>query len=137
MGENQSKIYVISCNQDLKAMGMDRIRTAVDGMEEIEMALDWSKVRFVPVIANEKVQLDEGDSRVIGIEPIKVPAYAIVFGSYYGVNGMGFSSCIGTQQFKKPSEDRVADKSMFHARARAPVMPGDILGQVIIVPRKK
>lgn len=131
------KIYVISCSQNLKAMGMDRIRTAVDGMEETEMSLDWSKVRFVPVIASEKVQLDEGDSTVIAIEPIEVPAYAIVFGSYYGVNGMGFSSCIGCQQFKKPSEDRVADRSMFHARLRAPVMPGDLLGQVIIVPRKK
>ncbi len=131
------KIYVISCNQDLMSMGIDRLRTATAGLEEIEVSLDWSKVRFVPVIASKKVQFDAGESKVIDIEPIKIPAYSMVLGSYYGVNGVGFSSCIGCLQFKKFSENRVADKSMFHARVRAPIMPGDLLGQAMIVPVKK
>jgi hypothetical protein len=136
MGD-EKKIYVISCNQDLMSMGIDRVRTGVDGLEETEVSLDWSRVRFVPIIASEKVQFNEGDSKVINIEPIKVPAYSMVIGSYYGVNGVGFSSCIGCLQFKQFNEDRVADKSMFHARVRAPIMPGDLLGQAMIVPVKK
>ena len=33
------KIYVISCRQDLADIGMDRVRSAVEGLDEVEIAL--------------------------------------------------------------------------------------------------
>ena len=130
------KIYVISCSQDLQSLGMDRLRTAVEGMEEKTLSLDWSKVRLVPVIANEKVPFIEGQSEFVPIKPISIPANSTVFQSFYGVNGMGHLSCIGSQEFKRPDEDRTADISIFQSRIKASVLKGDLLGQVLIVPGK-
>ncbi|OLS29683.1 MAG: hypothetical protein ThorAB25_15080 [Candidatus Thorarchaeota archaeon AB_25] len=128
------KIYVISCSQDLQSLGMDRLRTAVEGMEERTLSLDWSKVRLVPVIANEKVAFAEGQSEFVPIKPISIPGNSTVFQSFYGVNGMGHLSCIGSQEFKRPDEDRTADMSIFQSRIKASVLKGDLLGQVLIVP---
>ncbi len=128
------KIYVISCSQDLESLGMDRLRTAVEGMDERTLSLDWSKVKLVPVIANEKVAFTEGQSEFVQIKPISIPAKSVVFQSFYGVNGMGHISCIGSTEFKKPDEDRTADMSIFQSRIKASVLKGDLLGQVLIVP---
>ncbi len=130
------KIYVISCSQDLASLGMDRLRTAMEGMEERTLSLDWSKVRLVPVVANEKVAFNEEDTQFVPIKPIQIPANAIVFQSFYGVNGMGHLSCIGCQELKKPSDERIADMSIFRSRIKASVLKGDLLGQVLIVPTK-
>lgn len=130
------KIYVISCSQELLSLGMDRLRTAVEGMEERTISLDWSKVKFVPVIANEKVAFKEGESQFVPIKPIKIDANSVVLQSYYGVNGMGHLSCIGSQEFKRPDEDRIADMSVFQSRIKASVLKGDLLGQVLIVPEQ-
>ena len=130
------KIYVISCSQDLLSLGMDRLRTSVDGMEERTLSLDWSKVRFVPVVANEKVPFTEGESKFVPIRPIKISANSVVIQSHYGVNGMGHLSCIGCQEFKRPDEDRTADMSVFQSTIKASVLKGDLLGQVLIVPGK-
>lgn len=131
------KIYVVSCNQGLASMGMNRLRTAVDGLQEVEIAMDWNNAKFVPITASEKTQFQEGKSAVVSIEPIDVPAYAVVLSSFYGSNGMGFVSCVGALEFKTHHESRIADKAMFHSHLKAPVLPGDLLGQVIVVPRKK
>jgi hypothetical protein len=131
------KIYVISCSQDLADMGMDRIRTGVEGLDEVAINLDWSKAKFVPVVADDKVPFQIGETKIVPIIPIKIPAYAMVLQSFYGVNGMGHSSCIGALEFKPPSEDRVADMSMFNSTLKASVMKGDLLGQVLIVPGTK
>jgi hypothetical protein len=128
------KIYVISCSQDLQSLGMDRLRTAVEGMEERTFSLDWSEVRLVPVIANEKVAFAEGQTEYVPIKPISIPANAMVLKSFYGVNGMGHLSCIGSQEFKQSNEDRIADMSIFQSKIKASVLKGDLLGQVLIVP---
>ncbi|MBD3408329.1 MAG: DUF22 domain-containing protein [Candidatus Lokiarchaeota archaeon] len=130
------KIYVISCSQDLASIGMDRIRTGVEGLEETTISLDWSKVRFVPVVANETVSFREDETKLVSIRPIKVPANAMVIQSMYGTNGMGHISCIGSTEFKMYNEDRVADMSMFQSRLKAKVMKDDLLGQVLVVPAK-
>lgn len=130
------KIYVISCSQDLQSMGMDRLRTAVEGLEEKTLSLDWSNTRLVPVIANKKVAFSVGESLFVPIIPISIPANSMVFQSFYGTNGMGHLSCVGSQVFKKPSEDRIADMSIFQSRIKASVLKGDLLGQVLIVPGK-
>jgi hypothetical protein len=130
------KIYVISCSQDLLSLGMDRLRTAREGLEERTLSLDWSKTRLVPVVANEKVAFSEGDTQLVPIVPISIPANSVVLQSFYGVNGMGHLSCIGCQEFKGPDENRTADMSMFQSRIKAAVLKGDLLGQVLIVPRK-
>ena len=130
------KIYVISCSRELLSMGMDRVRTAVEGMDERTLSLDWSKVRMVPVVANEKVTFEEGESQFVPINPIEIPANSLVIQSFYGVNGMGHLSCIGSQEFKRPDEDRTADMSVFLSRIKASVLKGDLLGQVLIVPKK-
>jgi hypothetical protein len=130
------KIYVISCSQDLLSLGMDRLRTAREGLEERTLSLDWSKTRLVPVVANEKVAFSEGDTQLVPIIPISLPANSVVLQSFYGVNGMGHLSCIGCQEFKGPDENRTADMSMFQSRIKAAVLKGDLLGQVLIVPRK-
>ena len=130
------KIYVISCSRELLSMGMDRVRTAVEGMDERTLSLDWSKVRMVPVVANEKVAYEEGESQFVPINPIKIPANSVIIQSFYGVNGMGHLACIGSQEFKRPDQDRTADMSVFQSRIKASVLKGDLLGQVLIVPRK-
>ena len=131
------KIYVISCSQDLASMGIDRMRTSVEGLEEVELSFDWSAVRLVPVIADEKIKFQIGETLIVSIKPIEIPAYSTVIQSFYGTNGMGHMFCIGCLTFKTHADDRVADKAMFQSRVKAPVMKGDLLGQVLIVPGKK
>jgi len=116
---------------------MDRMRTSVEGLEEARVALDWSKTRLVPVIASEKVAYQGGETKIVSIKPIKVPAYHVVFRSFYGSNGMGELACIGSTVMKKHSEERTADMSMFSSRIKASVLPGDLLGQVLIVLGKR
>ena len=131
------KIYVISCRQDLAGLGMDRMRSSVDGLEETHISLDWTKVRLVPVVASEKVNFEIGETNLVPIRPIKVPAYAMVIQSFYGSNGMGDLACIGCTEMKMFSEDREANMSMFSSRIRAAVLPDDLLGLVLIVSGKK
>jgi len=131
------KIYVISCNQDLVKMGVDRVRTAVNGLEETPISLDWSNARLVPVIANERVAYQAGETKITGIKPISVPAYHMVVQSFYGSNGMGHLFCIGAPEFKPFYEGRVASVAMFQSRIKSSVLIGDLLGQVIVVPGKK
>ncbi|MFX1369235.1 MAG: hypothetical protein ACFFAY_11590, partial [Promethearchaeota archaeon] len=128
------KIYVISCSQDLAELGMDRLRTGIEGLNDITVALDWSKVKYEPVVADDKVPFQVGETRIVPIKPIKIPAHAMVFQSFYGVNGMGHVSCIGAPEFKLYSENRTANMSMFSSRLKASVMKGDLLCQVLIVP---
>jgi hypothetical protein len=131
------KIYVISCSPDLACMGLDRVRSTVEGLQETELSLDWSNVRFVPVVATEKMAFQVGETAIVPIKEIKVPAYSIVIQSIYGVNGMGHLVCVGALEFKKYSEDRVANVSMFQSRIKASILPGDLLGQVLIARGKK
>ena len=131
------KIYMISCSQDLASMGLDRMRTRVEGLEEAELSLDWTKVRIVPVVAADKVPYERGETQIVPIRPIAVPEYAIVFLSLWGVNGMGHLFCIGCQTMKMYEEKRIADVCVFQSRIKASVMKGDLLGQVLIIPGKK
>ncbi|MGY5876911.1 MAG: DUF22 domain-containing protein [Candidatus Thorarchaeota archaeon] len=130
------KIYVISCSQDLVKMGLDRIRSRVEGLEETELSLDWTSTKLVPVVAKEKMSYQEGQFNIVDIHPIDVPAYSMVFQSFYGANGMGHLACIGSMEFKSFNEDRTADKAMFQSRIKAAVLPGDLLGQVMVVSGK-
>ena len=127
------KIYVISCRQDLISMGIDRMRTAVEGLEEIELSLDWSTTKLIPVIATEKVSFQEGETKLVTIKPIKIPAYAVVIQSFYGSNGMGDLGCVGCTQMKMAYENREANMSMFSSRIKGSVLPGDLLGQILVV----
>ena len=139
MGEQgmSEKIYVISCRQDLISMGMDRMRSSVEGLDEVELSLDWSKTRLVPVVASEKVIFQEGETNLVPIRPIDIPAYAMVFQSFYGANGMGDLGCVGSTEMKMYSDSRKANMAMFSSRIKASVMVGDLLGQVLIVEGKK
>jgi hypothetical protein len=130
------KIYIVSCSQDLASFGMDRMRSGVEGIEEISLSLDWSKAKLVPVVAAEKVHFVEGEAKLVPIQPIRVPANAAVITSFYGVNGMGHLSCIGTTEFKRFDEDKTVDMSMFTSRIKASVMKDDLLAMVFVVPSK-
>ena len=131
------KIYVISCRQDLGSLGMDRMRISVEGLEEARISLDWSKTRLVPVVAAEKVAYQGGETKIVPIRPIKVPEYHMVFQPFYGSNGMGDLACVGSPEMKLYSEERTATMSMFSSRIKASVLPGDLLGQVLIVSGKR
>jgi hypothetical protein len=131
------KIYVISCSQDLAKMGVDRTRSAVSGLEETSVSLDWSNSRLVPIVAAEKVAYQAGETTILSVTPVRIPAWSIVFHSFYGVNGMGHLFCIGATEFRSFREERVANKAMFQSRIKSSVLPGDLLGQVIIVPGKE
>jgi len=117
-------------------MGMDRMRTSVEGLDEIELSLDWSDTKLIPVVATEKVSFKEGEAKIVPIRPIEVPANAVVFQSFFGSNGMGDIGCIGSLEMKKPDEDRTANVSMFNSRINASVLPGDLLGQILVVAGK-
>jgi hypothetical protein len=110
---------------------------AVDGLEEIGISLDWSKAKLIPVVSEEKVQFQVGETRILSIRPIDIPPYAMVMQSFYGSNGMGHLSCIGSTEFKNFTYDRIANKAMFQSRIKAAVMKGDLLGQVLVVPGQK
>ena len=131
------KIYVISCSHDMVSMGMDRMRSSTEQFGELEIAVDWSATRIVPVVAAEKVPFHEGETKLVPIRPIEVPSFALVFKSFYGTNGMGDLGCIGCTEMKAFAEKRVANVSMFSSRIKASVLPGDLLGQVLIVQSKK
>lgn len=118
-------------------MGMDRIRTGVEGLGEATLSLDWSKAKLVPVIADEKVPFQEGETRIVPIQPVEIPAYAMVVQSFYGANGMGHISCIGALEFKTYSERRTANMAMFNSRLKASVMKGDLLGQILVIQGKR
>ena len=109
------------------------MRSSVEGLDEIKLSLDWSNTKLIPVVATEKIAFKEGETKIVPIRPIKVPAYAVVFQSFYGSNGMGDIGCIGSLEMKKPDEDRTANVSMFNSRINASVLPGDLLGQVLVV----
>jgi len=49
---------------------------------------------------------------------------------------MGDIRCIGSLEIKRPDEDRTANVSMFSSRITASVLPGDLLGQVLVVAGK-
>ena len=131
------KIYVISCRQDLTSYGMDRMRKSMDGLEATKLSLDWSNARLEPVVADEKVPFQEGETKIVPIKALHIPAYSVVLDSFYGSNGMGHISCIGAEEFKNYTENRTATMTMFQSRLKASVMKGDLLGQVLIVPGKK
>ncbi|TFH01462.1 MAG: hypothetical protein E4H14_18560 [Candidatus Thorarchaeota archaeon] len=131
------KIYVISCSQDLISMGIDRMRSSCEGLEEIELSLDWTNTRLIPVVAAEKVSFQKGETKLVPIKPIDVPAFAMVIQSFYGINGMGDLGCIGCTEMKLYFEDRQPNMSMFSSRIKASVLPGDLLGQVLVVNGKK
>ncbi len=131
------EIHVISCNQDLQAMGIDRIRKVVQGLEETTVSIDWSNVHMVPVVADERTSFNPEETKIVNIKPIMIPKNAIVIQSFYGANGMGHTSCIGSTEFKTFDQVRTADKAMFHSRIKASVMKGDLLGQVLVVQCKK
>lgn len=116
---------------------MDRMRSSVDGLQETSIAFNWSKAKLIPVVADEKISFQIGESKHVPIKPIEVPAYSIVLQSFYGTNGMGDLACIGCMDMKLFFEDRIADMSIFNSRVKASVLPGDLLGQVLIVPGKK
>ena len=116
---------------------MDRMRTSVDGLDEAHIAYDWSNVRFIPVIAADRVNFEIGETKIVRIKPISVPAYSLVIQSFYGSNGMGDLACIGCMEMKLYGENREANMAMFHSRVKASVLSGDLLGQVAIVQGKK
>jgi hypothetical protein len=116
---------------------MDRMRSSVKGLQEVSIAFDWSKAKLIPVIADEKTSFQMGESKHVPIKPIKIPAYSIVLQSFYGTNGMGDLACIGCLEMKLFFEDRIANMSIFNSRIKASVLPGDLLGQVLVVPGKK
>ncbi|MEM4734326.1 MAG: DUF22 domain-containing protein [Candidatus Thorarchaeota archaeon] len=134
MAENDESIYVISCRQDLLSMGIDRVRSRLEGMGETRIALDWTQARLVPVVSAERASFQPGEARILRIRPIKVGPNAAVLPSYYGVNGMGHLLCIGAQEFVHFSKERIADSAMFQSRIKASILPDDLLGQVFVVP---
>ena len=109
---------------------------AIEGLEETKVSLDWSKAIFIPVVSEEKVQFQAGETRILSIRPISIPPFALIIQSFYGSNGMGHLSCIGSTEFKNFTDERLANKAMFQSRIKAAVMKGDLLGQVIVVQGK-
>ncbi|TFG13858.1 DUF22 domain-containing protein [Candidatus Thorarchaeota archaeon] len=131
------KIYVISCNQELASMGLDRMRTSVQGLDPATLDIDWSNARLVPIVAAERVAFEEDETKMVSIQPIDVPANSIVLNSFYGSNGMGHLTCIGSTEMKPDYEKRTATIGMFRSRVKAPVMQNDLLGMALIVEAKR
>ncbi|MCK5239149.1 MAG: hypothetical protein KAR33_06355 [Candidatus Thorarchaeota archaeon] len=47
---------------------------------------------------------------------------------------MGNLACIGSTEFKRFNETRIADRVMFTSRIKGPIMRGDLLGHIFMVP---
>ncbi len=128
------KIYAILCDQSLSSMGFGYVRTAVEGIEESTISLDWSNVRAVPVISLEDAAFEAGETRIVKIKPITVAPKSAVLRSFYVSNGMGNLVCIGSTYFQHFDEERLADKAMFHSRIKGNMFKGDLIGHIFIVP---
>ncbi len=131
------KIYVICCDQSKSSMGLGHIRTAVDGVEESVLSLDWSHVRAVPIITLEDATFEAGQTLIVKIKPLVITPRSALIRSFYGSNGMGNLTCIGSTEFKGFDEERLADRAMFHSRIKANMVKGDLLGHVFVIPPAK
>jgi hypothetical protein len=131
------KIYIISCNQELASMGLDRMRTSVEGLDPIKLDLDWSNATLIPIVAAERVPFEEDETKMVSIRPVEISANSIVLSSFYGSNGMGHLTCIGSTEMKPQHEKRTATLGMFRSRVKAPVMENDLLGMALIVEGKE
>ncbi|MDF1541434.1 MAG: DUF22 domain-containing protein [Candidatus Thorarchaeota archaeon] len=128
------KIYAICCDQSRSSMGLGYIRTAVEGVEESTFSLDWSQTRSIPIISLEREEFESGETRIISIRPVEIPARHAVIRSFYVSNGMGNLACIGSTEFKRFDEDRYTDRAMFTSRIKGPVIKGDLLGHILMIP---
>ncbi|MHA2426120.1 MAG: DUF22 domain-containing protein [Candidatus Thorarchaeota archaeon] len=132
--EEVDKIYAICCDQSMSSMGLGYIRTAVEGVDESTVSLDWTKTRSVPIISLERLEFEASQTRIVSIRHIEIPAKVAVLRSFYVSNGMGNLACIGSTEFKRFDEDRTADRAMFTSRIKGPIMKGDLLGHIFMVP---
>ncbi len=128
------KIYAICCDQSRSSMGLGYIRSAVEGIDESTVSLDWSNTRSVPIISLERMEFEASQTRILKIKKVEIPSKVAVFRSFYVSNGMGNLACIGSTEFKRFDELRIADRAMFTSRIKGPVMKGDLLGHIFLVP---
>lgn len=128
------KIYVICCDESRSSMGLGHIRTAVEGVQESTMSLDWTRVRSVPIIAIERYLFEAHQTLIVKIIPVPIPPKSVMIHSFYGSNGMGNLTCVGSTEFKNFNEERIGDRAMFTARIKASMMRGDLLGHIFIIP---
>ena len=105
------KIYVICCDESRSSMGLGHIRTAVEGVQESTMSLDWTRVRSVPIIAVERYIFEAHQTLIVKIIPVIIPPKSAIIRSFYGSNGMGTLTCVGSTEFKSFDEVIVADKN--------------------------
>ena len=131
------KIYVICCDQSKSSMGLGHIRTAVEEVDESVVSLDWSNVRSVPIITLEDASFEAGQTLIVKIKPMVVPPKSALIRSFYGSNGMGNLTCIGSTEFRRFDQERLADRAMFHSRIKANMVRGDLLGHVFVIPHKE
>jgi len=131
------KIYAICCDESRSSMGLGYIRTAVEGVGESMLSLDWSHTRSIPIISLEREEFEAGQTRIITIKPIEIPARTVVIRSFYVSNGMGNLACIGSTEFKRLDEKRIADRAMFTSRITGPVVRGDLLGHILMIPAQE
>ena len=94
------KIYVICCDESRSSMGLGHIRTAVEGVQESTMSLDWTRVRSVPIIAVERYIFEAHQTLIVKIIPVIIPPKSAIIHSFYGSNGMGTLTCVGSTEFK-------------------------------------
>ena len=128
------KIYVICCDESRSSMGLGHIRTAVEGVQESTMSLDWTKIRSVPIITTERYLFEANETLIVKIIPMIIPPKSIMIRSFYGSNGMGNLACVGSTEFKSFDEERLGDRAMFTSRIKASMMRGDLLGHIFIIP---
>ncbi|MHA1908706.1 MAG: DUF22 domain-containing protein [Candidatus Thorarchaeota archaeon] len=132
--DDLDKIYAICCDQSRSSMGLGYIRSAVEGVAESTVSLDWTNTRSVPIISLERLEFEQSQTKIVRIKQVEIPAKVAVLRSFYVSNGMGNLACIGSTEFKRFDEDRVADRAMFTSRITGPIMKGDLLGHIFMVP---
>ena len=132
--EIPEKIYVICCDESRSSMGFGHVRTAVEGVQESMMSLDWTRVRSVPIIVLERYEFEANETLIVKILPMTIPPKSAIMRSFYGSNGMGNLTCVGSTEFKTFDEERLGDRAMFTARIKASMVKGDLLGHIFIIP---
>ena len=132
--EIPEKIYVICCDESKSSMGFGHVRTAVEGVQESTMSLDWTRVRSVPIIVLERYLFEANETLIVKIMPVIIPPKSAIMRSFYGSNGMGNLACVGSTEFKTFDEERLGDRAMFTARIKASMVKGDLLGHIFIIP---
>jgi len=118
----------------LTGVAVSRVKRRVRKKKEpVDFDAERFKGRFVPIVAKEEVEVGEGDSVVIDVEPVEVPPHHMLLLSPYARHPLGHVIAVGEEHPKMMELGRKVTYAYFSAVRAGTVEKGDVLGVLIII----